>query len=1238
MRKKSLNNKKRITVAAIYILCLLAIYVSVNYGLIYNTRINSGAPQVTSDQELTCYWTLDTTTIANVTWYKVSNGTATQNRTQNDISCNSNNPCSTSGNGNIPQSFTTRGEIWKCEVRYFNSTDIEYHNESVQIINSPPTPPIVYLQNGTDTTNITAVVPEDNTTYFQVNSTDADGDTLTYTLNDTTFCTINATSGALTCSPTQESHIRVWTLHIGAQDSSSAQFIDFYINVTSNNDAPYFSPSLSDQEVTEGEALNYTITAADNENDVPINFSMSTNLSSLIIVNTSSTTASIRFNNSGIDQATFSDRGNYTITITIRDSGNPSRNSTSTFDLEVIPNNHLPNVTIVVYNNNSLIQGGNLSIFLNATDIDNDTLSFTTNHTALYNVTYSSTNYSNVNYSYAFGWINVTAMNNSYVLARHLRITVYDGKENYTTSISLDINNTNDAPTIHELSYNSGNNLNNVNISNLSGYTGVALSYYVNGSDPDSATYEGEVFSYSTNDSNFTINDTTGRLYFTPSTAGNFSFMVTISDDQGLTFNRTANLNVIVNTNPRFTESNIVIQCHEYDTVNYAQNCTYNMSSNVTDDDVSDYVSTYWTNSSIFSINSNTGIINFAASQTAVGNYSILVNITDTRGGMNYTTINLIVNNTNNAPTINDTVLIPSERMRIGTSYSIRVYADDSDLSLASTYENLTFNMTITGQNSSIFALSKISDTEASVDFTPQAIFDAGNYTINFTVRDYFGNMSSVKTVNFFIYNLTNNPVIANITPHGTPLVNGSVSTSWANTTSFPSDSTNITIDENSTYVFNQTTILDTSYPNEANYSWIYDGTNISHANYTVITYNFSSSGSYVLQLLAEDDFNYVDNFTWYITVNNVNRAPRLVNPLANLTVNGTTTYNNYMSYYNSQTKFIDDDDDLDGDNRTNGNESTLDFSATSCGSATFTFIETDLKVTTTSVGECYVNFTAADALNSSLNVTSYLIFINITEVSNDTTETPTPTPTSSGGGGGSSTRTITLPVPLDVEKPRPLQLITPKLVTIYKNATIKVPILINNTWNDTLRGVGMSVYTNASNVSLYLDRRYFPAIAHGVQEEINLIISNYKSEGHYEIQIIANVTDPEYREIGTIFVNSAEMRSEGEELENKISFARDLLSSNPECQELTELLNEAKKQLDYGNLRNTAQLVDDVINGCRYLVSSANKVEEKPTTEFIKNFEWRSKYNDYLIIGGFAVLFLISMIYLVKKDKDEDY
>ena len=1011
--------------------------------------------------------------------------------------------------------------------------------------------------------------------------------------------------------------------------------VNITINVTSTNDAPYFNPVLPDKTITEGQALNYYVYGTDPENDLPFTFNISSDLSNILIQNTNSSAAKIMFNNSGQDISQYNDKGNHTITVTIYDNATPSLSFNDSFILQVMPTNHKANYTYVVYNNDSLIQGGQLVISINATDIDNDTITFTTSNPTLYSVEYTATNKSNPNgISSATALINISNLTNNHVIYNSFTLAIYDTKENASTSISLSITNVNDAPEIFEMSYNNGNSLNNQNLSNLIAYTGVPFTYYVNATDIDLQTYQGDSLTYSTNSSNITINSSTGKISFLKYVSESYYFDVILRDSGNLNDTRPGLVTLLPNTNPYFNQS-LELLCFEFDASNYPYNCTYNISNYANDTDSGDYVNNFWTNSTLFDINTTTGMIVFTPNQTILGQYGILVNITDTRGGMNSTVLILNINNTNNAPFIDSAITLPPGRLVIQNNYEIMISASDDDLNL-NTYENLTFNANVTGPNNALFQLTKTDVDQATISFNPLTTSDAGNYTVNMTVRDYYNNVSSVRSISIYIYNITSPPNITEVKPYGTPIISNSVVNAFMNRSSL-GNTTNITINENSTYIFNLTATYDMTYDNFLNYSWYYDGSSVSSNTYYGKSFDFFSSGNHNVSITVTDQFNRSDKFMWNINVTNVNRPPRLINALHNLTganaVNGSTTYDGYMTYYASQIKFYDPDDDIDLNNIDADNESTMIFNATACEYATFSFIGTSFKVTTVDVGACLVNFTASDSANSSMSAYAREIMINISEISNDTTPEVIP----QSGGGGSSTRTITIPLPEEVEKPKPLQIITPRLVTVYKNSSVKVPVILNNTWNSTLEGVSLNAFTNASNVTLYLDRTFFPRLYRNKTEEITLTINNYKSEGHYEIQLTADVVNPKYKDTATIFVNSADMTSEGSELETRISFARDLLSSNPECQELTELLNEAKKALDSNNFDTTAKLVDDVINGCKYLVSTKGNIE-KPSTDFISRFNWKSNYTEYLILIGFGVIFFVSLYYIFKKDKSSDF
>jgi hypothetical protein len=1243
MNNNYLKNHKEIVIMFITLTIFLVV-IGTSFGLINYVKINNDNSTQISREGLNCKVNISQDAEVTFTWYNNN----TQNTTVN-INCTANTECGTSeGLGNIPNTYTIKGDVWVCSASFFNGTGTEISNKSVNIIDTPPDQPkVYYYSNGTQIFNEVVNIAEDIGMLFNVTSSDWDGDSITFSLlSAPSFCNIDSISGILNCTPTAENHIINSTFSIGAETPSGDRTVKlFKINVTQTNDAPLFSPALITKNLTEKEIFNYYIVGTDDENNIPLNLEIVniTPYINLTIITLTNYTFMLMLRNN--DTATFAESQiNYTVTLSINDTDNitnNNKNTTQSFLLRGVSFNHLPNISYVVYNNNSLIQGDELNIYLNATDIDNDTLVFSVNN-LLYPISYnSSTEYDNVsNASFAYALINITNLNNSHVINHTFKLFVFDTNENGNQTIDMFINNTNDDPIINEINTNIENSFNSTNISNLQGYTGVLFKYHVNATDPDDFTYDyinTGIKNYTTNNSDFYINKTTGILEFTPTTDGNFTFIVIVTDGAGATYNKTAAINILINRNPVLTVTPLIIYCNETDNNNWNFSCYYNISSNVTDEDYEDYVVLFWTNSTLFTINSSTGIINFSVNQTMIGNHSIRLNITDTYGGMNSSIIYLIINNTNNKPII-QTPNIPSGNFIVGQPYDITYDAIDLDLNLSEinenlTYENLTFESNITGPNTSIFNLEKVSSTQAILSIRAVDADYEGNYSINITVRDYYGN-NTYYHIYKYIYNVTAQPNIMQIIPSGTPFTDTIDNITWQNTAGFINMTTTVNIFENQTFIFNQTSVADnSSYPNSLEYYWYYDNILVSNNAFYQKYFDFFSNETHNLTFIAKDNYLSNNSFKWIINVTNVNRIPTYTaNSIENLSIAGSGFIPNYLTYSDGRVRFYDPDDDTEELGYNTDNSTNLVFSSTSCSYANFTFELKRLNVNALAIGECFVKFNATDII-SNISISSEVVLINITNVSEAIIE-PVEVPVSSGGG--TSTKPVPIPLPTEVEKPKPLQLVTPKLVTIYQNATIKIPIVINNTWNDTLLGITLEAYTNSSNVSLYLDKTYIPKLNKGESTEAILYVKNYKSEGHYEIQVMANVTVPQYRDIATIFINSAEMRSEGEELENKISFAKDLLSSNPECQELNELLLQAKEELANNNYETTTKMINDVLNGCKYLVNNAKANKEIPDRNFVKTFEWKKKYNDYVLLGIFGILFITSLIYILKKDNPE--
>ena len=1203
------------------VLCLvLLVLISMPIGSLSFTQNPSISPSTayTSD-DLNCSWKASSdTTQTNVSWYKDGvlflNTTTTQNYSV------------------LPYQNTSKNQQWTCNVTITNSTNTTTMSASITITNSPPEEPSVFNSSNQDIGSY-EIVYEDQVYYYDINATDPDNDTLSYRVSPTSsFCTVtNPSTGAVTCSPTAsdlgpnntagQTNITFWADDTDPYFPSSRGHTVLF-NITPVNDAPYFSPALTDQSINESEVFNYRIYGADEENNTPLNFSINVTPSLALIINTTSnTSAIIMFENNRT--ATYSEAGNYTVNVTIRDSQNAT--NSSVFNLEIRQVNVAPVLEYIPTQNGT--QGQPLSFYVYADDPDvNDTLNFT--------IIPTSCNLSNpwsistINNSHnATGLVNITNLTNNHVICRNVKITVIDdaGAEDFQ-GVFLNISNTNDPPNIWILSSYS-NNTDGSNITNLTAYAESPFVYLVNASDVDSDTYEGEVLSYSDNTTLFDINSSTGVISFTPSKSdiGNHTILINVSDDQGLYDTQVMNLEIINNSAPVLmsignlscAEDNL---CFIVINASDADNDNLTFSSN---------------NTAVFNLTDNTSqspvmsaYVNYTPNQSMVGNYSVVITVTDIRGASDNKTIIFSINNTNDAPVI-QSFSFPSKIVETHT-VSLYVYASDQDYELTNSYENLTFHdVNLSGKD--LFNITTLINTSnnrsyARILFTP-GLGDAGNYSYNISVIDYY-NASDYVVKNFTVLAKTNPPNITKVMPYGRPVSPQTVF-NFASTSLFNgSNQTSINFSENRSVVYNITVTDDTTAHENLSYAWYINGSLNSTNSYLNISYGFFSSGNYNITVIVSDDMYENSSWTWLVTVDNLNRAPLLLNPLNNMSVNATTIFTDYLKKTTS-VHFIDPDDDINGNNDFDTNESsTLDYNVSSCGVATISITGHSVRVVPEEIGSCTVVFTAYD--NGGLSNTSNVVLINVTAVPNATQQVEEPTP--STGGGGGRTRSVIIPMRKEEEKPQAIEIVVPELVTIYKNKTVLIPVTIKNTWNTSLQEVVINASTNASYVNLSFTEDYFEELGVGEHKNITLLVNNYRLGENYEVKITANVSNPKASDSALVMLNSIEQSREGEDVETKVTFAQDLLNENPECLELNELLMKAREELRHGSEEEAAKIVSGVIEGCKYLVSVSKKVEQQPRS-IMKRFLEKENLKYFLAFLGLAGLILVGVL-VAKKVK----
>lgn len=1235
--------------------------------------INGGNATAYTTENIVCSWTESAdTTITNVTWYR--NGTQIFSEL----------PLGTSST--VLSGNTSKNQLWLCNVTIYNATNVTSQTSNITIINTLPSAPILYnlsdYNMGSDVD-----LTEDHTYNFFLNATDADGDTITYSSDAGSFCNMNVTNaGNITCTPTNadlsDPHTITTTQVIfndkdGGQGTGNNLIVSF--NVIPVNDQANFSTVPGNTSINADTPWNYTISGLDEELDYPLIFSLSSDLNTahpetLFVNATNSTYAKIQFNTTN-GAPSNADAGNWTVELNLTDvNGSNSTRLPDMYSFNLIINttNHNPEITSNISELPNGTQNFEYTFTIYGNDSDsNNSLSW--NISAPWNAsTYCLSNFpwditttdnSSTNSS---GEVNLT-LTNDFVACRYVNITLRDnsfGSDSVLTT--LNITNVNDAPQIYDVGTNG-------NISNQSTYLYSNFEYAVNASDPDALTYDINntgILTYYVNDTNFAINSS-GSLYAhltNESFIGNMTLNITVSDGQ-YNVSKIMALEIFNNTPPTLNLS--------YNNLSFLQNQSIevNFSAIEPNNETMSLVLQSLTNFNVSIYNITTVLNNYSGGENyqvwllnltrtdarlqndLVGKHLLNITVKDSRNssGVNESTgiLNITINNTNDAPFFDENQDNVSDSISFGTivygvTHTQTIYATDFDLFLSPniTQENLTFGYenASSGIQSISFtkSSSNSSNNSAILSFYPSV---SGAQSIILKVTDA-DNVTEYQNVSFTTLQSSAAPVVKQIKPFYNDSTTQTTDTFVNASSYYPALVENITFSENTTMIYDAIIENDSTITNNTlTYDWYINGVlnkTITAANPGVnsnltINYSFWSAGQYNITLKATDSrLSYV-NFTWHVNVTNLNRPPIFnIGSMEDLTVNLSSEFINYFSYRNLKQRFYDADEDLNSNGKrwVDENETTsLNYSVINpelCTLAAFTTSGDDLRINPISTGSCTIKFRAVDPYGAE----AISDFIQIDVVG---AEPASGTSVPSAQTGGSSTRTqvITVPIKHEVDKPKPIKIISPGTVNTYANRTIKIPITLKNTWTDPLRGVVLNLtMAYQPNVTYNFENAYFPAIGKGAEVSTVLSISNYRTDGPFEITVFATVGDPKFTDSVDILINSMEQTSEGDQIQTKVTFANDMLSENPECRELNDLLDRAQLALQHQNYKESLNMVDAVINGCKFLLNQKDLVRKETPGIIEKSFNFLDQNSDKLFIGAGLLTILTIVFYLIASIK----
>ncbi len=482
--------------------------------------------------------------------------------------------------------------------------------------------------------NVSLTTDEDTPVNGKVVVTDADNDSLSYSVsNGPTNGTVslNAATGAFVYTPNTNyngSDSFIVTISDGNGGTATSTVT---VGVTPVNDAPVSSNvSLTTDEDT---AVNGQVVATDADND-SLNYVVSTNPANGTVSLNATTGAFIYTPNTNYN-------GTDSFVVTISDGNGGT--TTSTVTIGVTPVNDVP-----VSSNVSLTTDEDTAVNgqIAATDADNDSLSYAvstspTNGTVSLNASTGAFIYTpNTNYNGTDSFI----------------VTISDGNGGTTTStVTIGVTPVNNAPVSSNVSLTTDED------------TPVNGQVVATDTDNDLLNY-----AVSANPTNGTVslNATTGAFIYTPNTNynGSDSFIVTISDGNGGTTTSTVTIGVTpVNDAP--VSSNVSLTTDEGTSVNGQIAAT-----DADNDSLSYSISTGPTNGTV-SLNATTGAFIYTPNTNYNGSDSFIVIISDGNGGTTTSTVTVGVTSVNDAPVSSNVSLTTDEDIPVNG----QVVATDAD-------------------------------------------------------------------------------------------------------------------------------------------------------------------------------------------------------------------------------------------------------------------------------------------------------------------------------------------------------------------------------------------------------------------------------------------------------------------------------------------------------------------------------------------------------------------------------
>jgi parallel beta-helix repeat protein len=541
---------------------------------------------------------------------------------------------------------------------------------------------------------------------------DVDADSLTYSSDASGWLSFDAASRTFSGTPLN-ANVGTTTVIVTANDGNGGTISDsFDIVISNTNDAPIVANAITNQSATEGSAFSFTF-AANTFND----------LDGDTLTYTSDASGWLTFNSgtrSFSGTPLNADVGTTTVTVTAND-GNSGTISDS-FDIVIANTNDAPTVANPISNQSATEDSAFSFQFAADTfaDVDADSLTYTSDASGWLSFNAGTRTFSGTPLNADVGTTTVT-------------VTANDGNSG-TISDSFDIviANTNDAPTV-------ANPISNQSATEDSGFTFTFAADTFADVDGDSLTYTSDASGW------LSFNAGTRTFSGTPLNAnvGTTTVTVTANDGNGGTISETFDI-IIANTNDAPTVANVIPNQNATEDSSFSFTFAANTFNDLDGDSL-----TYTSDASGWlSFDAGTRTFNGTPVNADVGTTTVTVTANDGNGGIISETFDIIIVNTNDAPTVANPIANQNatEDNAFSFQFAANTFADvDGD--------TLTYTSDASGWLSFDAGTRTFSGTPVNAD--------VGTTTVTVTANDGNGGIIS-ETFDIVIANSNDAPTVAN--------------------------------------------------------------------------------------------------------------------------------------------------------------------------------------------------------------------------------------------------------------------------------------------------------------------------------------------------------------------------------------------------------------------------------------------------------------------------------------------